>query len=275
MMEILPLNSAALLKHYGLHASKRFGQNFLQDAAALRKIIETAGIERTDAVLEIGAGLGALTRYLAGSAARVVAVELDRKLIPILQSVLLPYRNIDLIPGDILQLDLRELGLPHGYLVAANIPYNITSAIIRHLLEADPKPRRIVLTIQKEVAQRICAKPPDMNLLALSVQVYGEPSLAAPIPAEAFFPVPKVDSAIVRIEIYPTPRIDATLLDKFFRVIKAGFGQKRKTLRNALAAGLHIPPAQVESMLMRAGIDPRRRAETLEIKEWEKLCTLA
>lgn len=274
-MEILPLNSAALLKHYGLHASKRFGQNFLQDAAALRKIIETAGIERTDAVLEIGAGLGALTRYLAGSAARVVAVELDRKLIPILQSVLLPYRNIDLIPGDILQLDLRELGLPHGYLVAANIPYNITSAIIRHLLEADPKPRRIVLTIQKEVAQRICAKPPDMNLLALSVQVYGEPSLAAPIPAEAFFPVPKVDSAIVRIEIYPTPRIDATLLDKFFRVIKAGFGQKRKTLRNALAAGLHIPPAQVESMLMRAGIDPRRRAETLEIKEWEKLCTLA
>jgi 16S rRNA (adenine1518-N6/adenine1519-N6)-dimethyltransferase len=161
-----------------------------------------------------------------------------------------------------------------GYLVVANIPYYITSAIIRHLLENEPKPRRIVLTIQKEVADRICAKPGDMSLLALSVQIYGEPRIAKRIPANAFFPAPKVDSAVLCVDIYAAPKIPPELLDTFFKLIKAGFSQKRKTLRNSLSAGLHLAAPEVESLLVNAGIDPMRRAETLSIEEWQILCNL-
>ncbi len=267
-----PLNAATLLKQYGLHADKRLGQNFLEDSLALENIIAAAGIQNVDTVLEIGPGLGSLTRHLAASAREVMAVELDEKLIPVLRGVLKPFANVRLINGDILDFPLKDLGLPPNYIVAANIPYNITSAIIRHLLESDPKPRRIVLTIQKEVAERICETPPDMSLLALSVQVYGQPSIAAHIPASAFFPAPKVDSAVVRIEIFPEPLIPFPLLPTFFKLIKAGFGQKRKKLRNSLSAGLHIQPADAEALLMRGGIDPQRRAETLSIDEWSALC---
>lgn len=267
-----PPNAATLLKQYGLHADKRLGQNFLEDALALESIAAAAGIESTDAVLEIGAGLGSLTWHLAAFAREVVAVELDEKLIPVLGGVLKPYANVRLIRGDILDFSPKDLGLPPDYIVAANIPYNITSAIIRHLLESDPKPRRIVLTIQKEVAERICETPPDMSLLALSVQVYGKPSIAAHIPASAFFPAPKVDSAVVRIEIHPKPLIPSPLLPVFFKLIKAGFSQKRKKLRNSLSAGLHIQPADAEALLTRGGIDPQRRAETLSIDEWSTLC---
>ncbi len=274
MTDLPPLDSAVLLKRHGLQAKKRLGQNFLQDPRALEEIIAAAGIEAQDTVLEIGAGLGSLTRYLAQAAAHVLAVELDRRLVPVLQKVLLPLRNVDLVIGDILKLDLRQYGLPPGYLVAANIPYNITSAIIRRLLEADSKPRRMVLTIQKEVAERICAHPPDMSLLALSVQVYGKPGIFARIPAESFYPVPRVDSAILQIEPHPKPRIDEPHLDPFFRLIRAGFSQKRKTLRNALAAGLRLPPGRAEDLLKQAGIDPVRRAETLSLEEWGKLSAL-
>jgi 16S rRNA (adenine1518-N6/adenine1519-N6)-dimethyltransferase len=142
------------------------------------------------------------------------------------------------------------------------------------LLESESKPRRIVLTVQKEVAQRICAKPGDMSLLALSVQVYGKPRLAAQIPAEAFFPAPKVDSAVLCVDIYPSPLIKDDLLDTFFKLIKAGFSQKRKTLRNSLSSGLHISPTEAAELLTRADIDPQRRAETLSIEEWERLSSL-
>ena len=157
------------------------------------------------------------------------------------------------------------------YLVVANIPYNITSALIRHLLEASVPPSRLVLTIQLEVAQRICASPGDMSLLALSVQVYGQPELTARIPASAFYPPPRVDSAILRIERYPAPLIPTTQLDGFFQLIKAGFSQKRKTLRNSLSAGLRLSHAMVEELLKTAGIDPMRRAETLSLPEWRTL----
>ena len=188
-----PLTVAQLLKQYGLHADKRLGQNYLQDPSALEKIVEAAEIQKTDTVLEIGSGLGNLTRYLSLSAHQVVAVELDLKLVSVLQTILKPHANVRLIHGDILDLSPKELGLPADYLVAANIPYNITSAIIRHLLESEPMPQRIVLTVQKEVAERICATPPDMSLLALSVQVYGSPRIMAHIPAGAFYPAPKVE----------------------------------------------------------------------------------
>lgn len=270
--KIPPLNAAALLKQYGLRASRRLSQNFLQDPLSLERIATAAEIQNTDTVLEIGSGLGSLTRYLSILAQEVIAVELDDKLIPVLQAVLRPHANIRLIHDDILDLTPHELGLPPNYLVTANIPYHITSAIIRHLVESEPKPRRIVLTIQREVAERICEVPPHMSLLALSVQVYGSPAVVAHIPAGAFFPAPKVDSAVVRIDIYPSPAIPAARLDIFFRLIKAGFSQKRKTLRNALSAGLRISPATAESLLARAGIDPRRRAETLSLDEWRRLC---
>jgi 16S rRNA (adenine1518-N6/adenine1519-N6)-dimethyltransferase len=271
MKEIPPLNAATLLKRHGLRPHKGLGQNFLQDSLALEQIVTAAEIQPTDTVLEIGPGLGSLTRYLAVAAKEVVAVELDPNLLPLLQTVLAPYPNIRLIHGDILKLFPKDLIIEKNYIVAANIPYYITSAVIRHLLENDPKPRRIVLTLQKEVAQRICAKPGDMSLLALSVQVYGEPSIAARIPAEAFFPAPKVDSAVLRVDIYPSPLIQSELLDTFFRLIKAGFSQKRKTLRNSLSSGLHISPTDAADKLMRANIDPQRRAETLSIEEWERL----
>jgi len=271
MKPILPLNAAWLLKKYGLRADKRLGQNYLQDTNALEKIVEAAEIQSTDTVLEIGPGLGSLTRYLSVSAQQVIAVELDLKLIPVLQAILKPYANIRLIQGDILDLTPKELGLPPEYLVVANIPYNITSAIIRHLLESEPKPRRIVLTVQKEVAERICATPPDMSLLALSVQVYGSPRIMTRIPAEAFFPAPKVDSTVVKIEICPEPVVPSPLLPSFFKLIKAGFSQKRKTLRNSLSAGLGIATTEAESLLDKAEIDSKRRAETLSLKEWDKM----
>lgn len=269
---IPPLNAAAVLKRYGLRADKRLGQNFLQDHFALEKIANAAEINADDCVLEIGPGLGSLTRYLAVSARKVTAVELDSDLLTPLKAVLTPHPNVRIVHGDILELSISELIEQPGYIVAANIPYNITSAIIRHLLESDPKPRRIVLTIQKEVAERICAQPGDLSLLALSVQVYGSPRIEAKIPAGAFHPVPNVDSAVLRIDIYEQPRIPHEMLNSFFKLIKAGFSQKRKTLRNSLSSGLHIKPQEAEILLTSAGIDPMRRAETLSIEEWKRLC---
>lgn len=266
-----PLNAAAVLKRYGLRADKALGQNFLQDESALQKIANAAEILADDCVLEIGPGLGSLTRYLAVSAKQVTAVELDPDLLAPLEAVLQPYQNVHIVHGDILKIPISDLIDQPEYIVAANIPYNITSAIIRHLLEGDIKPRRVVLTIQKEVAERICATPGDLSLLALSVQIYGKPSIAAKIPAGAFHPAPKVDSAILRIDIYPEPLIPKNVLNTFFRLIKAGFSQKRKTLRNSLSSGLHISTAETESMLAAANIDPMRRAETLSIQEWKAL----
>lgn len=271
MNKIPPLDAAALLKRHGLRAHKGLGQNFLQDAEALDKIVSAAEIQRTDTVLEIGPGLGSLTRYLAVSAKEVVAVELDENLLPPLKAVLAPYQNVRLIHGDILKLSPNDLITERDYIVVANIPYYITSAVIRHLLENEPKPRRVVLTVQKEVAQRICAQPGDLSLLALSVQIYGKPRLVAHIPAEAFFPAPKVDSAVLCVDIYAAPLIKEELLESFFKLIKAGFSQKRKTLRNSLSSGLHISPTNAANLLTRADIDPQRRAETLSIEEWERL----
>jgi 16S rRNA (adenine1518-N6/adenine1519-N6)-dimethyltransferase len=271
MNEIPPLNAAALLKRYDLRAHKGLGQNFLQDPLALAKIVSVAEIQQTDTVLEIGPGLGSLTRYLAVSAREVIAVELDEHLLTPLKTVLAPYQNVRLFHGDILKLSSQDLNLEGNYTVVANIPYYITSAVIRHLLESTTKPRRIVLTVQKEVARRICAQPGDLSLLALSVQVYGKPRIVADIPASAFFPTPKVDSSILVVDIYPSPLIPQELLETFFKLIKAGFSQKRKTLRNSLSSGLRISPAGAAALLTQANIDPQRRAETLDLSEWSEL----
>jgi 16S rRNA (adenine1518-N6/adenine1519-N6)-dimethyltransferase len=270
-MTLEPLNVPALLRQYDLRPSKGLGQNFLQDSAALQKIVSAADLGPADSVLEIGPGLGNLTRYLALAAKSVTAVELDTRLFPALTAVLLSYKNVHLVQGDILALDPGSLMETPDYLVVANIPYYITSAVIRHLMESSPRPRRVVLTIQQEVAERICALPGEMSLLALSVQVYGRPQIKARIPAKAFYPSPNVDSAILCVDIYAEPVIPTPLLNIFFALSKAGFSQKRKTLRNSISAGMHLAPAEAGKLITVAGIDPQRRAETLSLEEWGRL----
>jgi 16S rRNA (adenine1518-N6/adenine1519-N6)-dimethyltransferase len=265
-----PLNTRALLYRFGLHPNKRLGQNFLVDEHFLKSIVELAAIQPHDTILEIGPGLGHLTRHLAQVAGKVVAVELDQALFPALQSILKPFSNVQLVHADILELSLMDLVPQEGFIVVANIPYNITSALLRHLLEGSPKPGRIVLTVQKEIAERICAER-KLSLLAVSVQVYGRASIQMHIPAQAFYPVPKVDSAVVQIAVNQSSSIDPNHLNDFFRIVRAGFSQKRKTLRNALAGGLHLSTLQTEILLARAGIESQRRAETLSLAEWEKL----
>jgi 16S rRNA (adenine1518-N6/adenine1519-N6)-dimethyltransferase len=267
-MTLPVLNVPELLRRYGLRPDKRLGQNFLIDQAALQRVVDSAQIEPQDQVLEIGPGLGSLTRLLGQQARRVVAVELDANLIPVLEDVLGSSANLEIVQGDILALDPSRLIEEPGYLVVANIPYYITSALLRHLLEASRPPRRLVLTIQREVAERICSTSGKMSLLSLSVQVYGQPEIVARIPAGAFYPPPKIDSAVVRVDLYASPLIPMPLLDLFFRLAKAGFSQKRKMLRNSLAGGLGILPVRAIEMLTAAGIDPMRRAETLTLEEW-------
>jgi len=266
-----PLNTVQILREHGLRADKSLGQNFLQDTSSLEIITASAEILPTDTVLEVGPGLGALTRHLAAAAKQIIAVELDQRLLPALRQTTHDYTNITILQGDMLKLNPAEIVPVTDYLVVANIPYYITSALLRHLLETTPRPRRVVLTIQKEVAERICAAPGDMSLLALSVQVYGRPRITAVIPAEAFYPAPKVDSAVVRIDLSPAPFIPTALLDTFFTLARAGFSQKRKTLRNSLSAGIRKSSAEIEETLRTAGIDPKRRAETLSLEEWREL----
>jgi len=270
-MTLSALNVSSLLRNAGLTPRKGLGQNFLTDPVVLDKVVEAAGVSHDDTVLEIGPGLGSLTRHLAHAARRVVAVEIDGNLIPILQQVLTSEANVTVVHGDILELNPAELMGTDPYLVVANIPYYITSAILRHLLDSTHRPQRLVLTVQREVAERICAAPGDMSLLALSVQVYGLPGPVLRIPAGAFYPPPKVDSTTLRVDLFPQPRIPASQLDTFFRLAKAGFSQKRKTLRNALSGGLGWKAEQAGQLLQTAGIDPQRRAETLTIDEWAGL----
>ena len=271
MQNLSPLNVPALLRKYALRPDKSLGQNFLVDESALRKIIVVAEVASDEDVLEIGPGLGSLTRHLAMAARSVVAVELDARLLHPLKEVLAACTNVSLVQGDILSLNPAQLITHPEYLVVANIPYYITSALIRHLLEAERQPRRLVLTVQEEVAARICAMPGDMSLLSLSVQVYGQPSVKARIPAGAFYPAPKVDSAVMRIELFPAPCIPSSDLDTFFRLAKAGFSQKRKTLRNSLAGGMGWNTTQAAEILQCAGIDPHRRAESLSLDEWRRM----
>ncbi len=265
------LETHALLKKYSIRPKKSLGQNFLVEPAGLRKVLTAAELQGDEQVLEIGAGLGSLTVLLAQTARDVVAIEIDQKLFPALQEALAPYANVKTIHGDILNLDLDGLLHDQDFVVVANIPYYITSAIIRKLLEANKRPSRMILTIQKEVAERIIARDGKMSLLALSVQVYGKPDLVATIPAGAFFPAPDVDSAVLKLTLYEKPLIQEQNLDLFFKLAQAGFSQKRKTLRNSLASGLSISSQQAEKILADAQLESNRRAETLNIEEWNRL----
>lgn len=264
-------NPKVLLDLHEIAPKKGLGQNFLHDPNALEKIVDTAELMPADTVLEIGAGTGTLTEALARQARHVVSVEVDERLRPVLEAQLAPYDNVVLLFDDILKVDVLQLIGPQDFVVVANVPYYITSAILRHLLERHRRPRRMVITMQQEVAERIVAQPPDMSILAVSVQFYGQPQIVTRLRPGAFWPRPDVDSAVLRIDTYDVPPVDVPSDKLFFRVVRAGFGQKRKQLRNALSGGLAIKSAVAGELLIEAGVDPTRRAETLTLAEWAAL----
>jgi len=274
----------ALLRQYGLTPRRALGQNFLVDPAAPARIAALAELTCADTVIEVGAGLGTLTAVLAAHAGRVIAVETDPHLVAILHQELAAFENVTIVHGDILDLDPAVLldvslmplmplwgtRLPH-YHVVANLPYYITAAVVRHLLEATVRPTRMVVTVQREVAERIVSVPADMSVLAVSVQFYGQPRIGMRLKRGVFFPAPDVESAVVCIDLHDAPPVPVTDVAEFFRVVRAGFAQRRKQLRNTLAASLHLPPDDVVAALASVGVDATRRAETLTLEEWGRV----
>lgn len=295
------------LSQLGIKPKKSLGQNFLINEGVHRKIVAALEIKPTDTILEIGPGLGTLTEYLAQTGARIIAIEKDRRLVEHLRQKFQNNPKVEIIEGDILKLvpgvqgsgfseELEsktgrpeaELSVRDGtgwtldaerYKVVGNIPYYLTSHLLRTIFENWPQPESIVLMLQKEVAQRIVAKPPKMSLLGVSVQYYAEPKIISYVSRNSFWPSPEVDSALVKLE--PRPQTDAELhadlrrkkgeVEKFFKVVRAGFAGKRKQLANNLARGLGMPKQVIEEKLQSVGVDPKRRAETLTLAEWQKL----
>lgn len=262
-------------------AKKSLGQHFLVDQEVLNQIVAAAELAPNDVVLEIGAGNGVLTRRLAQAAGRVIAVELDNRMIASLRKEFAGSPHVTIVHGDILELDLlhllggestAEADPPTNYKVVANIPYYITGPILRRLLEASIPPTLAVLLVQKEVAERICARPGDLSILAVSVQFYASPSIIANVPAVAFRPPPKVDSALLRLDLHSQPAVPDLPSALFFRIVRAGYGQKRKQLHNSLASGLALPKPVIDAALATADLAPSQRAETLSLSEWAALC---
>jgi len=260
----------ALLDRYGLSARKGLGQNFLIDRGVLDKILAAAAVEQKDTVVEVGPGLGVLTKALVQRAGRVIAVELDRKMVALLRETLAGVPNVEILERDILKTPVEDL-VAGPYKVVANLPYYITSAVLRHFLEAARQPKSLVIMVQKEVAKQVVAKPPEMSLLSVSVQFYSVPKVMSPVPAGAFYPPPKVDSAILRIDVLPHRRLPPDREAIFFKLARAGFSTRRKQLGNALSSGLGIEKAAAVGLLRQSGIDSARRAETLTIDEWLSL----
>ncbi|OGZ63667.1 MAG: ribosomal RNA small subunit methyltransferase A [Candidatus Staskawiczbacteria bacterium RIFCSPLOWO2_01_FULL_37_25b] len=270
-----------ILLQYDARPSKRLGQNFLINKNVLQKIILTANLNKNDVVLEVGPGIGTLTQELAKNAGKVIAIEKDKKMIEILKKTLSGFNNIEIINTDILRIKTKSYKLKAiSYKVVANIPYYLTSPLIRKLLEYDPPvggpPQEIILMVQKEVAKRICAKPPDMNLLAVSVQFYAEPKIVSYVSKNCFWPSPKVDSAIIKIipnKVRPSVIRKKDFNKLFFKIVKAGFSQPRKQLGNNLSKNLKTDRKKIDEWLLNNNIKPAQRAETLSIKNWIELAS--
>ncbi len=260
-----------LLYTHHMQPNKSFGQNFLIDRSVLRRIIEAAEINAGEQVLELGAGTGVLTRELARHARRVVAVELERDMLSLLAETTRNVANVELIERNLLYVDPAEIFGAEAYKLVANLPYYITAPTFRHFLESANPPRLLVVMVQYEVAQRIVAAPGDLSLLGVSIQFYGKPDIVAHVPARAFYPAPKVDSAILRVDLKDEVPLAHKQRDSFFRLVQAGFSERRKQIHNSLARGLHRKDAEVQAWLKAAGIDPGRRAETLSVEEWLQL----
>lgn len=268
-----------LLEKHKTTPNKTLGQNFLIKKHTLGKILSAAELLPTDTVVEVGPGIGTLTRELALLSKHVFAVEKDPAMVHILSKTIADLPSVEIICADILTLDTKHPSttlwankiLNTPYKVVSNLPYYITSPIIRMFLEAENQPEFLVLMVQKEVAKRICAKPPDLNLLACSVQFYAEPKIMAIVPKSAFWPQPGVDSAILKITPRTTPFKIVPQL--FFRVLKAGFSQPRKQLLNNLSSGLSLSREQTLSWLSSCDITPTQRAETISLSQWVLLAT--
>ena len=265
------MNPKTLLESYDIFPKKSLGQNFMHDPNTLEKIVSTAELMPEDTVVEVGPGTGLLTERLAQVAKHVVTVEVDERLEPILEENLQDYENVYIVYEDILDTDVLKLVGPKDFVVVANVPYYITSKILRHFLEPYRRPKRMVLTMQMEVAQRLNATPNEMSLLAVSVQFYGVPKIVSRLNPAVFWPRPDVDSAIVRIDTYDQPIVDVPSAEAFFRVVRAGFSMKRKQLKNSLSGGLQIKSKVARDYLQQAEIAPQRRAETLSLEEWARL----
>lgn len=265
-----PSEIRTLLKSLGLAPQKGFGQNFLISEKVLHRIVDAGALTPTDVVLEVGPGLGHLTQELAAKAGEVIAVEIDRGLIHRLRDVFQEVGNVTFVEKDVLKLNPEEVVGQRPYKVIANLPYYITSPVLRHFLEESRPPRILVVMVQKEVAQRIMAPTGDLNLLAISVQIYGQPRIVTRVPASSFYPQPSVDSAVLKVEVYGEPRIH-TPAAAFFKVVSAGFAMPRKQVHNSLSQRLWLPPGSAPGLLAEAGIDPARRPHTLTIEEWDRL----
>ena len=267
-----------LLRRFGLRARKGLGQHFLIDEEVLGLILATAQLKPDDIAVEVGPGLGVLTREVAKQAGWVVAIELDDRLAGILRQTLSSFKNVTIINEDVLNVEptalLSEVEFEkasESYKVVANLPYYITSPVLRHFLEAQVKPQLMVVMVQKEVAEEIVAKHGRMSLLSIGVQLYGEPTIAGYVPAQCFYPAPEVDSALLRVTPYPQPAVEITDRENFFSLVRAGFSASRKQLANSLAQGLGISKTEVLSLLEKAEIAQQRRAETLTLEEWAYL----
>lgn len=260
-----------LLGTHHMRPNKSFGQNFLVDRAVLQHMVETAELEPGDQVLEVGAGTGVLTRELARRVRRVVAVELEQDMLALLAKTTSDFSNIELIARNLLYLNPEDVFGHERYKLVANLPYYITAPTFRHFLESSNAPGLLVVMVQYEVAQRIVAEPGDLSLLGVSVQFYGLPRIVARVPARAFYPAPRVDSAILRVDVHPQVPLAPQERDSLFRLVQAGFAERRKQLHNALAHSLHRKDAEVRNWLEATGIEANRRAETLSIDEWLRL----
>jgi 16S rRNA (adenine1518-N6/adenine1519-N6)-dimethyltransferase len=269
-----------LTKNFGIRPQRESGQNFLVDESVLDSIIESAELSPEDNVLEIGAGFGPLTKKLAEKVNKVWAVELEKRFIPVLQKLAKAYSPIEVIHEDIIKLNVAKLVGGRQYKIVANIPYNITSYVMRKFLEQDPKPESMSVLIQKEVAERIVEKPGKMSLLAVSVQYFGKVRIVRVVSKLCFWPAPKVDSAVLRVEdimgekqiIEENTKNGYDFTQKqFFQVVKGGFSAKRKQIHNNLTNSFHADPDTIYRVLLENGIKPQLRAQDLKIDDWEKL----
>ena len=266
------------MRRYNLRPNKRLGQHFLVDSRPLYAMLQAAELLPEDGVLEIGPGLGVLTRELCSRAGKVVAVEKDRQLIPILEDLTKDFKNICILDADVLKLDMEELREEHyggSFKVVANLPYYITSPIIMKIIENRHLIPLAVLMVQKEVAQRLVASPgsKDYGILTIAVNMYAEVKLVCNVGKSSFLPPPKVESAVVKILLRQKPRVEVDE-ELFFKVVEAAFGERRKTLKNSLSRRLDIPgidPEVIAKALEVTGIDPMRRGETLSIEEYAQL----
>ncbi|MEX0750153.1 MAG: 16S rRNA (adenine(1518)-N(6)/adenine(1519)-N(6))-dimethyltransferase RsmA [Dehalococcoidia bacterium] len=256
------------------NAKKRFGQHFLSDVNILTRIVDAAEIRAGESVLEVGPGLGALTTILAERAARVIAVEVDRDLVPGLRERFAATPNVAIVEADVLDRTPGELlaagGGTEPYVVVANLPYNIAAPALRRFLEGDARPRRLVVMVQLEVGEAIVALPGKMSLLSVATQVYGETGMVMKVAPGAFSPPPKVQSAVVRIDVAEGPRVDVPLTT-FFKVVRAGFGNPRKQLRNSLSFGLYAKQTFIDELMHDAGVDATLRPQVLSLQEWASI----